>query len=200
MKLLAIIPLAVSAAANPLISSRQDTTAKITALSGSGTGCPSGSFSASLSRQGQDVTVAFDNYSSSVGNSRSGSNTRSCDLTLTITVPVGCTSMGLLVNYRGFASVADTVSGSFGAAYSISAGQLTSDSPPATFVGSAFASGSDYAKRDTVAAMVTARSGSEQSIRLTVRTTLSLSPASSAKAGLASADSADISIARQIRC
>lgn len=67
-----------------------------------GNGCPGGSASVSLSRDGKSLTLRFDRYKVSAGGSSGRSfDRKTCNLSIPVSVPAGKSVSVLSVSYRG---------------------------------------------------------------------------------------------------
>ncbi len=177
---------------------RQANTARFTGLTATGSGCDGRSFRTTVSANGQSITVTFNDFNAGVGgNDR---NSATCTIRFDMIFPIGCTSMGVIGNFRGFGQFPSSVSARLVNNYSITRGQFTENNDAHEFSGARFADGATFSVQDAVAVLVRAASQSEQSVKFNVGVNLIVSPATSARAGAAQVDSIDFAINRQISC
>ena len=89
-----------------------------------GTGCPGGSASVSLSRDGKSLTVRFTRYAVSAGGSTGRTfDRKSCSLAIPVKVPAGKSVSILAIDFRGYNSLPTSAKSEFRVEYFIAGGQ-----------------------------------------------------------------------------
>ena len=202
--LFALLPAAVLA--GPIV--RDEPTARITQVSLSGDGCPSGTTSSDISDDAQTLTLGFDAYATLVGpGARPGQDARErwCEVSLRVAFPRGCTTARVATTYHGYAQVDAGVTGSLATSYVLLPGTLDGKgaNPPPALVSAAAGFGGEggvYTKKDAVDARVDVRNASEQVVSLVVRTRLGLQAANGTVSGTLTQDDATIAISQLARC
>ena len=138
-------------------------------ITATGTGCPSGTYTTTLSLSRDLGTIAFRQYSALLPSP----STRDCTVTLHLTYPGGCTAGTLRSVTHGFAQVSSGTTGRYTTSYSSSTGNGAS-SPDAVFAGPLWAAGSSFTKSDVAPAKVINRSPNSAAVTVTVSTKVSL--------------------------
>jgi hypothetical protein len=172
---------------------RQDSQIQIISVTGSGTGCPPGSFSTEVSPDRTVVTLGFDRYHTSLPGAAANRD-KSCLLTLNLRYPPGCTSSTVDATFHGFAELATGTSGAFSPSYVYSTG--ASLTPPAlTFAGGA--TPGIYTRQDKFPASIRGNGGN---VQLFLFTRANLTPSNPSASATLTADDATISIVSQAAC
>lgn len=84
----------------------------------SGTGCPQGSVSATLSPNGTSLSLLFDAYVTEAGGTTGQLRTaKNCQINIPFTVPPGYAVQVVKMDYRGFVSVPNGARSTFGAGF-----------------------------------------------------------------------------------
>lgn len=196
--LLLLPSLSVSA---PAIIAKQSSDIQITSVTTSGSGCPAGSVSSTISPDGSVITLGFDSYETLVGpGASSADREEDCEIFLNLFYPIGCTAATFNATYHGFAQLDSGVTGSLSADYILSPGSTGSEPPTAVISGSAFTDGGVYEKDDTVTTETTINTTNQQNVSFVVRTRLSLQAMNATVSGTLTDDDATISIASQSSC
>ncbi|KAK1751016.1 hypothetical protein QBC47DRAFT_308533 [Echria macrotheca] len=188
--------------ATPVI--RQTQPAQIISASVVGEGCPQGSFSTEISDDGQTISYGWDNYDVAVGpGADPNGREKTCDITLRINFPLGCTSARFSNTYHGFAQLDQGVTGTFSTQYNISPGQLVSggNPPPATVSASGFGgAGNVYTKSDVAVGKINANAANQQVVTYIARTRMFVQGSNNTVFGTLSDDDYSFSITQQSRC
>jgi len=204
MKSLATLLLTSTLALAGPLGTRQASPAEIISSSVSGNGCPQGTFTSSISIDGQTLTYGFDDYSVSVGQGAPpDSREKTCDVTIRIRFPQGCTNARISSTYHGFAQLEQGVTGTFASQYNLSPGQILSggNPPPATVSSAGFGgAGNVYTKADSAAARVNVVNQSQNVVTYIARTRVFTQSANGVAFGSLSVDDATINISQQSRC
>ena len=83
-----------------------------------GTGCPSGSVSATLSPDAKSLSLLFDKYQVAVGGETGKSfDRKSCNIAIPVRVPQGFSVSVLKIDYRGFNQLPQAASSQFNVEY-----------------------------------------------------------------------------------
>lgn len=90
-----------------------------------GSGCPQGSATAVLSPDGTSLSVLFDEYQVEV-QSREERQSRSCEIRIPFSVPLGYAVQIVKMEYRGFTSLARGARSTFGAGFRFEASRSSS--------------------------------------------------------------------------
>jgi hypothetical protein len=201
MKSIVALLLPILALAAPAPEGRQSGGIRISSVSTSGSGCPQGSVSTSISDDGSVVTIGYDSYQTNVGPGvDSSQREKYCDIFLTLLYPLGCTSAVMASTYHGFAQLDSGVSGSFAAAYVLSPGSTSTNPPTTTFSSSQWSAGGVYTKSDSVTTKNTVRTLNQRTAIFAARTRVTLIAVNSTVSGTLTDDDATIAITSQIKC
>ena len=155
-----------------------------------GTGCPSGTVSATLSPDNKSLSLIFDEYQVSAGGTTGRSfDRKSCNVAIPVFVPEGYSVAVLSIDYRGFNRLPRRASSQFNVEYFFAGGR-----GPAfrrTFYG---ALDSDYLINNelTVQSMVWSACGADVNLR--TNSSMRVSTANNAEA-MATVDSQDVNAA-----
>ena len=155
------------------IEPRQATSVIFNSVTASGTGCPSGSYSVTISPSKDVATIGFRQYSAVLPSPA----TRDCKITISLTYPGGCTSGSLQGTTHGWAQVNSGVTGTYTTSYTSTTGN-NANPPASTFSGSSWAGGNSFTKTDTAPAKVINRSPNNAGVTVTVNTSAKLSSGS----------------------
>ncbi|PKS11749.1 hypothetical protein jhhlp_001738 [Lomentospora prolificans] len=136
------------------IESRQAPDVRLTSVSLTGAGCPPGSFSASILGEEQKIALTlFDAYEILAGQGVPANNEDlTCEVSITVSLPGGCTSAVLTATTRGYVGLADGATALLSNKYSLSSGTTSPDPADLIFTSAEWGSGgNDFIRRDPVA-------------------------------------------------
>jgi hypothetical protein len=198
MKSFTAFLLPVLAAASPLITRQTAPSepAQLVSFSATGSGCPGGSYTTTITDDGTVITYGFSDYQVEVGlGAPSEQREKQCDIVLRYQFPVGCTKATLKSTYHGYIQLDDGVTGTFNSQYSLSPGQLTGGSPGAITVTSAQygGAGNPFLKDDFTEARVQVNSPNQRVVTFTLRNRLLLQSNSQSVSGFM--DESDLTVA-----
>lgn len=196
------LPLLTLASPAPLTPRQSDSQVRITAITTTGDGCPSGTYSSSINEAGTVLTLGFDTYQSAVGPGVPGPDReKHCELFVTLRYPVGCTTASLTTTYHGFAILQQGVSGVVASTYNLSPGSLTNGNPSSTVLsGAQWVDGDVYTRNDVVAARAPVVSQQQRDVSFVVRNRVLLTAGDSSQEGVVTADDVTLSITGQASC
>lgn len=174
---------------------------QITSVTTSGSGCPSGSVSTTISEDRTVLTLGFDKYQANLGvGAALHDRERDCLVLLNLKYPTGCTTSAVEATYHGFAQIDKGVTGTASSSYILSSGIATNSNSQNRFETAAFAQGQVWTEQDVVGTTVVARSKWEQSINMLVRTRLSLYSFNATASATVTRDDATIAFTKQAKC
>ncbi|KAI8628753.1 hypothetical protein F5Y19DRAFT_112664 [Xylariaceae sp. FL1651] len=108
------------------------TSINITSVTGSGTGCPQGTFTKDLSPDGTAITIGFDVFEVYIGPGTTiADRSKTCILSVTADYNSGHTFGVQGTTWHGYEFMSDKMTGSFISAY-VFAGNTTTDTSPST--------------------------------------------------------------------
>jgi len=190
------------AEAAPTNSPRQSGLVQITSVSPQGPGCPTGSFSISISPDGSVASVSFTKYNTHVSQTDlSAHRELFCDLSLTVRYPLGCTAAVLDATYRGFAQLQSGVTGTFSTQYNLSPGTTGANPPATSFTSQASGGvGSPYVKEDKVATTERINTDNQRNVSLIARTRIFVVSSGPTLSGTLTDANATIAITQQHKC
>jgi hypothetical protein len=170
--------------------------ANITSVITSGPGCPVQSVQYHIGPESQAVTVTFSVFiaEASAITSRYAPETY-CDISLALDFPIGCSSVSLNVDNRGYAQIDEGALGTWTSLYSISSGALTGNRPP-----TARLTDGRNTERHSLSAVVAIQEASQQHVVFTSRKNLTVALTDLSLSGFIAVDSIDISISKQGIC
>ncbi|CAI4218054.1 unnamed protein product [Parascedosporium putredinis] len=177
-----------------VLESRAVTKVEFSSITASGTGCPSGSYTVTISTNRDVGTIAFRSYNTAFG----ATTTKSCTVVLNLIYPSGCTSGSLQSNYHGFVQVASGATGTVNAAYTSSTGNSANPSN-SIFSGAVWAPGNPWSRIDIAPAKVINRSANDAAVTARAATTLTLTRTNNSAGGTLIADDITFSIINQSR-
>lgn len=163
------------AARDNTIEARQSGSVVIDSISASGNGCPSGSYSTSITPSRDTGTIAFTQYNAALPSP----NNRACTVTVSLTYPSGCTRGTFQGTNHGFAQVNSGVTGTYRTSYTSNTGNSATP-PVSTFSGSSWANGQTFTKTDVVPGQVVNRSPNTARVTYTATTQLNAGSGSGA--------------------
>ena len=163
------------AARDNTIEARQSTSVRVESITASGTGCPSGSYTTSLSPSRDVGTIAFRQYNAALPSP----NSRACTVTVTLTYPSGCTRGNFQGTNHGFAQVNSGVTGTYTTSYRSSTGN-SANPPASTFSGPSWVNGNTFTKTDIAPGQVVNRSPNTARVTYTATTQLNAGSGSGA--------------------
>jgi len=176
------------------LESRAVTKVEFASITASGAGCPSGSYTVTISSNRDVGTIAFRSYNTNLG----GVTTKDCTVTLTLTYPSGCTSGNLQAAYHGFVQVDSGATGRVTASYTSSTGN-SANPPDSTFSGGVWAPGNQWSRIDIAPAKVINRSPNDATVTARAATRLTLTRTNNNAGGSLVADDITFSIINQSR-
>ncbi|CAK7229621.1 hypothetical protein SCUCBS95973_007285 [Sporothrix curviconia] len=142
---------------SPVASSSADDTPdpnqiQVSSVAFSGSGCPQGSVSTTISPDATVVTFGFDNFQTFIGPGYDlGDKTKNCQLHLNLKYPGGFQFAVLDSTYHGFAQLDPGVTGTFYSTYYFSQdASATTTTQTSISGGGAWAAGQVYTKNDQV--------------------------------------------------
>jgi len=192
---------APTSSVTPLLASRQSTPIQVTSVSATGSGCPAGSWTIELSPDGQTLLVAFNNYQVAVGPGiPSSMRERTCDVTVGLSYPLGCTTATIDNTYHGFAELHSGVSATMSTQYSHSPGTVGPNPPPVTISGAVWEDGNPFNKQDIVTTRLQATSSNQRVASYTIRTRAFVQTNNSQNFGTFTIDDLNVDIASQASC
>ncbi|MBE3048520.1 DUF4360 domain-containing protein [Candidatus Bathyarchaeota archaeon] len=150
------------------IKPRQATGVIFESITASGSGCPGGSYTASISPSKDAGTIAFREYSVVTPPS-----SLECTISVTLTYPGGCTSGNFHSTSHIWAQVNSGLTGTYGTSYTSSTGNSASPAD-STFSGPSWEAGEVFIKSDDAPAQVVNRSPNSAKVTVTVKTEISL--------------------------
>jgi len=165
----------------------------------SGTGCPQGSVSQSLSTDGTVVTFGFDSFYAEIGpDAAQADKTKNCQLHLTLDYPGGFQYALVDAVYHGYARLDAGVTGTFLSTYFFSQNAAATTTTRSTISGADWVEGNVYTKEDEVesTAIIWSPCGAEGILNVNNR--ISLSATSSSLTGELSDDDATVSFQQQL--
>ncbi len=154
-----------------------------------GTACPQGTVSASVSPDGNEVSILFDQYVAEAGGSTGKSlDRKSCNIAIPVLVPQGYSVSIFQVDYRGFAAIPRGGRGQFNVEYFFagSRGVRTTKNLRA-------GSESDYIFTDRLQATALVWSACGASTNLRMNTSMLVGSNSRRDQAMATVDSIDVS-------
>jgi len=172
---------------------------KILDVSTSGTGCPQGSVSTSLSTDGQVVTIGFDSFLALIGpTAAQADKSKNCQIHSNLQYPGGFQYSVVEAVYHGYARLDPGVTGTFLSTYFFSQNPTQSTTTRSTITGPEWAAGNVYTKEDQVESTVVIWSPCGDTGILNVNNRISLSANSTAGTGELSDDDATVSFNQQL--
>ncbi len=154
-----------------------------------GTACPQGTVSATVSPDGNEVSILFDQYVAEAGGSTGKSlDRKSCNIAIPVQVPQGYSVSIFQVDYRGFAAIPYGARGQFNVEYFF-AGSRGLRANKALRPGSQ----SDYQFTDRLEASTLVWSACGASTNLRMNTSLLVASNSRREQTMATVDSIDVS-------
>jgi len=165
----------------------------------SGTGCPQGSVSESLSTDGLVVTFGFDDFYAEIGPAAAQADkTKNCQLHLTLDYPGGFQYAVVDAVYHGYARLDPGVTGTFLSTYFFSQNAAQTTTTRSTISGADWVDGNVYTKEDEVESTVIIWSPCGAEGILNVNNRISLSATNSTLTGELSDDDATVSFEHQL--
>ena len=188
----ALLPFAVAASALPTVETGDAPPAgsvTIRGVSYGGTGCPQGTMSSQISADRTVVTLIFDSYIASIGPGISVTEQRkNCQLNVDIKYPGGFQYSILSADYRGYAAIQKSVTGTLKSTYYFS-GQTAQTSTEYKFEGPV---NGDYLKHDTADSTSVVWSPCGTTGMLNINSQVRLATSNSSATGLLTTDSTDL--------
>jgi len=189
------------AIASPVVKRQGPSPDQITIVdvSTSGTGCPQGSVSTSLSPDGTVVTLGFDSFLALIGpTAAQADKSKNCQIHLDLQYPGGFQYAVVDAVYHGYARLDPGVTGTFLSTYYFSQNAASTTTTRSTISGSDWADGNVYTKEDQVESTAIIWSPCGDTGILNVNNRISLSANTTTGTGELSDDDATVSFDHQI--
>ncbi|KAF1985910.1 hypothetical protein K402DRAFT_356318 [Aulographum hederae CBS 113979] len=165
----------------------------------SGSGCPQGTVSTSLSDDRSTVTFGFDAFQAYFGpDTKQSDRSKNCAIHLTLNYPGGFQYSIMQATYHGYARLDNGVRGTFYSTYFFSQNAAATANTITTIEGSAFRQGAIYTKTDSadVATVVWSPCGAEGLLNINNR--IALTSSNSQATGELTDDDATVSFTQQV--
>jgi hypothetical protein len=180
----------------------------IKSVSTSGSGCPAGSVSISISDERSVVTLGFDDFDTYIGpGTQTSDHSKACDVHLSLRFPKGYTFGVLDATYHGYAQLDPGVTGNLSSTYQLVDGSsfaaladsaATATSATLTGTSGNFRSGGEFTQDNSIAASKVTRSPCNRNVDLIVHTMVSLSSTNASASGSLTDDDATFKFTQQV--
>jgi len=184
----------------------------INSVTTSGSGCPNGTVSVTISDDRTVVTLGFDQFQTYLGPSprsprgrrargpaRDDERRKTCLIRLNVNEPPGFTFAVLDATYHGFAQLDGGVTGSFASSYSFAeSGGSSAATTASIFGGGGFANGTVFTQHSDIPTASVVRSPCGRNATLFIRTTIDLTSSNSSASGAITDDDATFAFTHQL--